>query len=482
MGRTSRIITSLGIVIAVGMLALPVLAAEPPRPLPFSTIEDTERTLIEKLLDSPHWPFRVFALRRLERFSGAERDALVRARLGDERWQVRCFALHVARRLAITIPDDSLAEELDGRVIRAALGHGFDVPAEHVEQSARQLMRTARVEDLLLGLEITASSEVEPLRKEAVRRTRRLIRNLDDALAVRYARRLARLVRAHPAPETAQQWSRWLAKRRGQLTLSAPAPVANGATSHRPLAAELDAEGFSRLVDYLDSLRQRDLEMVIVMDATSSMIPMVNEARAGVDTLIVFLDDISRTMRVGFVAYRDHDNEPVWEGHAFTSDVAEIRDFLFGVRITGGRDLPEAVYQGLAACAQLEWNRDATRQIVLVGDARPHDRDAYRLTGLLESYREAGVIVHAAHVPMRFNETYRASLTPPQARARQQEIAEHNVRTKEAFSEIARLGGGEKVSLRDAEDLVPAIMHLTINETWWPAFDEFYERYLELCR
>jgi hypothetical protein len=480
-GRIVRAIIGAGIVFAAVVVAAPVVAA-PPRAVPFDSMQDAERRLIDQLLSSEHWPFRVFALRRLERFSGEQRDALVREKVADGQWQVRCFALHVAHRLKITIPADALADETDGRVIRTALRHGFDVPPGQVEQAARQLMRTAKVDDLLLGLEITARSDVEALRAEAVRRTRRLIRNLDDALAVRYARRLGELVQAHPTPETAQEWHQWLKGRRGKITLAAAAPVGGGPQPQRPMAVDLDADAFSRLVDYLDSLQQRDLQMVIVMDATSSMIPMVNEARAGVDTLIVFLDDISRTMRLGFVAYRDHDNEPVWEGHPFTDDVSEIRDFLFQVRITGGRDLPEAVYEGLAACAQLDWNKTATRQIVLVGDARPHDRDGYRLTGMLESYHDAGVVVHAVHVPMRFDERYRAYMPPPAARAREEEIAEHNIRTVAAFEEIARLGGGEKISLRDAEGLVPAIMHLTIEETWWPAFDEFYALYLELCR
>jgi hypothetical protein len=33
-----------------------------------------------------------------------------------------------------------------------------------------------------------------------------------------------------------------------------------------------------------------------------------------------------------------------------------------------------------------------------------------------------------------------------------------------------------------ADELVPAVMHLTIEEAWWPVFDEFYEVYVTLCR
>ena len=52
----------------------------------------------------------------------------------------------------------------------------------------------------------------------------------------------------------------------------------------------------------------------------------------------------------------------------------------------------------------------------------------------------------------------------------------------DAFAEIARLGGGDKVRIDRAAELVPAMMHLTIEEAWWPAFDEFYALYLRLCR
>ena len=198
--------------------------------------------------------------------------------------------------------------------------------------------------------------------------------------------------------------------------------------------------------------------------------------------MILFLDDISRRTRVACIAYRDHDNKPVCEGHAFTTDVISVRDFLFDVRITGGHDLPEAVLEGLAACAKLEWNGSATHQIVLVGDARPHERDMYKIEGLLEQFASHGIVVHAAHVPMRMSSTYAAQGHPEAVEKRRLQIEEHNELTEASFREIAQLGGGDKVTLEKAGDLVPAIMHLTIDEAWWPEFDEFYEMYLDLCR
>ncbi len=61
-------------------------------------------------------------------------------------------------------------------------------------------------------------------------------------------------------------------------------------------------------------------------------------------------------------------------------------------------------------------------------------------------------------------------------------VEDHNPLTDKAFSEIARLGGGDKVTLEDSADLVPSIMHLTIEKDWWPPFDQFYDLYLDLCR
>ena len=218
------------------------------------------------------------------------------------------------------------------------------------------------------------------------------------------------------------------------------------------------------------------------MDATNSMRPMITEARVGVESLILFLDDITRTMRVAMIAYRDHDNEPVWEGERFTTDVETIRDFLFDLRITGGRDLPEAVLEGLTACVDLDWSPRATKQVVLVGDARPHDEDTYRIVELMDAFRNHGIAVHAVHVPMRMDAATAAQMPPDMRSSRQAEIDEHNELTAEAFGEIARLGGGERVTLLGADTLVASIMHLTIEPSWWPAFDEFYALYLELCR
>jgi hypothetical protein len=343
------------------------------------------------------------------------------------------------------------------------------------------LLRIKGIDELMLGLEIAAACEHEGIRADAVKRAGRLIQNMDDSIAALISRRLSTLLNAVPSPETAQQWQQWLHANRERLELAAP-DDGHSRTAAAPLIAQLDDEAFTRLLDYVGSLRQRDLDMVIVMDATSSMIPMINQARAGVDALILFLSDISREMRLAFIAYRDHDNPPAWDGHPFTSDVASIRNYLFSLRITGGADLPEAVLVGMNACAELKWNKKAERQIVLVGDAPPHAPEIYQVRALVESFRDAGITVHAVHVPMRHREEFLRSLRPERLAQEQEELEAYNATTGQVFAEIAEAGGGRKTQLNDASLLVPQIMHFTIEEAWRPVFDDFYGMYLRLCR
>jgi len=454
----------------------PVPAPAPPPPPPqrieWAKVNPRERQLIEELLASPDWPLRVFAMLRLERYGGEDVERAIRGRFKDDAWQVRCFALRQAAQMGYAIDDAELAGEDEPHVIRAAVRAGVEFDEAFLSAGAKKLMRMHDVELLLLGLEIAAASDIEELREEAQRRFIRIMENMDGMILARTSRRLAAIAGIVPAPSGVDEWTAWFRRHKGRIPLSPPVAEAGVKRLPPSLVAMLDIDAYMRLIDYLNFLKQRDLELVIVMDFTHSMLPMINQARAGVDSLIVFLNDISRTMRLGFVAYRDYDNEPVFEKHDFTQDVDSVRNFLFNVRITGGRDFPEAVLEGLTACGGLEWTEAASRQIIVVGDAPPHERDIYQVNNLVDSYRDREIMVHAVHVPMSYG-------SYPLSNAW---FDQYNSSTGATFAEIAHRGGGRKVELHEAEQLVPSVMHFALEESWWPVFDEFYRLYLESCR
>lgn len=438
---------------------------------------------MKQLLADPNWPIRVFGILRLERYSGPEPEQFVRGALADSAWQVRCFAIRTASRMQLEIDPEVFKDEMDPKVIRAALREGVALDEAQIKPHAMRLLKTRGIEELTLGLELAACCDDAEIRAEAEKRAARLIKNMDDSVALLISRRLALVVGIARPPDNGREWRAWLASKGDKITLAtADFTRKSFNRSSTPLITGMDDDAYTRLLDYLSSLKQRDLDLVIVMDATASMIPMVNQVRAGVDSLILFMGDISRNMRLAFVAYRDHDNEPIWDGHPFTTDITSIRKYLFDLRITGGADLPEAVLEGLTACEKLQWNGKAEREVVLVGDAPPHDEDMYQVMRLLQAMRDSGLTVNAVHVPMEYPEGMYARLTPPEAEERRAEQEKYNSDTARTFEQIADAGGGKKTELAAAETLVPSIMHFTIEEAWWPAFDEFYAVYLEMCR
>lgn len=467
---------------------LPTNSKQPqPMRTHWDEIEPGERDQTLAMLHLPDWPFRVFGLMRLERYFGDPVIRLLGNGIKDPQWQVRCFALRQAQRMDVPVTPSDLASETDARVLRAALRHGVAMPSTTIAPIARKLMRSQQFDDVMLSIELAALVDDVKLREDAAEVVRRLIVNMNDALAAYLGKRLSNVVGLREPMRTARQWQEWFNSVRGVVAFTAaPAafdPLAGTAFVHaEPIVAEMDSATFARLVDYLSALRQRDLDVVIAMDSTASMLPMISEARAGVDTLIQFMSDLSRTMRFGFVAYRDHDNPPVCEAHPLSDDIASIRNFLFRVRITGGADLPEAVLDGFEQCATMRFRETATRQIILVGDAPPHVADSARLLKLLEQFSEANITVHAAHVPMEYDPQFTAALSADQAAQQKRFLDDYNATTSKAFVEISSRGAGQFATLRRAEELVPAVMHFSIERAWWPVFDEFYELYLELCR
>ncbi|MGI9014946.1 MAG: vWA domain-containing protein [Phycisphaerales bacterium] len=434
------------------------------------------------MLTSDDWAYRAVALMRLARFEGEGVAQLANNALSDAAWQVRCFAIATAHQQGLTIAPEQFTNEDDARVLRTAVRFGYNVPEETLNAATTRLLRMRTVDALLLGIELGAASPSEGIRADASKRTGRLIANMSPQIAAMISRRLARVLQLDRAPATLIEWQRWAASQPRDYQLPRPQLRDQAQPS---LIALADAETFLQLRDYLGSLRQRDLEMVIVLDATNSMTPVIDAVKADVDALMLFLTDISSTMRLGLLAFRDHDNPGrLVEAHQFSTDLESLRNFLFGLATPGGATFPEAVLDGLAACRKFEWADAAEREIILIGDAPPHDKDGSEVRSLLEWYVQQGLSVHAVHVPMQWPNGYLASLTPTERNEREFWLSQYNINTRAVFADIALIGGGHLVELTDSSQntLVRSIMKLTIQPDFWPYFDAFYDVYLELCR
>ncbi|MCL2520348.1 MAG: VWA domain-containing protein [Spirochaetaceae bacterium] len=80
----------------------------------------------------------------------------------------------------------------------------------------------------------------------------------------------------------------------------------------------------------------------------------------------------SRTLRLAIVRYRDYPPaQYLTRTAAFSTDLASHNAFIRAIIAGGGGDIPEAVYEGLQAALQLDWQSDE-RIIIQIGDAPPH--------------------------------------------------------------------------------------------------------------
>jgi HEAT repeat protein len=149
---------------------------------------------------------------------------------------------------------------------------------------------------------------------------------------------------------------------------------------------------------HVEDLRRRGIDLVLVIDATGSMAPLIQATKRRLESVMVGLRRVVPDLRVRVVFYRDRGR-----GDAFltlasplTHDERLLEDFIACVPAGGGGDTAEAVLNGLsAAILKTRWRKKSQRIVLLFGDAPPHDSDL----ALIESTcLEFKGVVHAVDV------------------------------------------------------------------------------------
>lgn len=426
-------------------------------PIPFDKAEEFDLKQLQSLLGSKHWHYRVFGLLRLERFSGEGVKPFVLERLADEDWHVRCFAVRAAVRLGVEPPADALAKETDGRVVRLALRLGLPVDAAIVRRVSNQAMAARDIDTVMVGIEAAAASDDEQARKAAVRRIEALVKAMTDQAAVIVGGRLAEVLGLPATPATRFQWIEW-ARANGAIHLPKPKLITDQVKQElTPWVATIDRGTMGDIASYLDTLRAGETEITVAIDATGSMGHIIRRTLAEVDRLVLIFNDLAKSMRVAIVAYRDAEDKPVVEVMKMTDKINQARDFLSQLKAEGGGDVPESVKSGLEAAAKVGWKREAAmKQVIIIGDAPPHERDMPAIKEMVAKFDEQRIIVHTMVV----------GEFPP---------------TAQLFQQIAAAGKGRCVTLEDTDALAKLIMKLSVDLRVQLALDDFYDLYVKLC-
>lgn len=133
----------------------------------------------------------------------------------------------------------------------------------------------------------------------------------------------------------------------------------------------------------LDAIDPKNLvDVIFAVDATGSMKDDIELLR---EKLISRLQEKRKSfgdIRFGLLFYRDYGDSFNTRGlpvktFDFTRDLTEFSQNLNSIKIRGteGGDIPEAVYEALFACMDFyKWRDEATKKVILIGDAEPHPK------------------------------------------------------------------------------------------------------------
>lgn len=429
----------------------------PSRALELADAPEVERGALDRLLRGESWPRRAVAALRLERYGCGESQARLTQLLDDESWQVRSYALRTLARRGVEPPEGWLARQREPRLVRTALRYRCTMDGERLGRGVKALARSNDLKDKMLAAELGAISGDDELRELARTTARQVILRMGRAEAGAFSPRLA-LLTGQRDMRRHYEWQQWLMKRGRRFELQ---PAHAIGEDRRPVGssklAQLDAETFANLEEYMAKLSERELDLAIALDCTASMWGELAAAQGGIDDMVMFISDIVGSFRFGLVAYRDQKDDFETKMLDFTAEVEAVRSALWQLTAEGGGDHPESVYEALKVVfANLTWRADSTKVLAIVGDAPPHVGTGALCESIIQrAHGQAQVVTHA--------------------------IQAENKAVKH-FAEMAKAGGGRCVSLADDDTLIAEITGLTLGDRFEDEFREFFHIYLDLCR
>jgi hypothetical protein len=138
------------------------------------------------------------------------------------------------------------------------------------------------------------------------------------------------------------------------------------------------------LIDKIDNLLRKEIgksvDIVFCVDTTGSMTPYIDEVRRMLVAKVKAIVPSYREFRVGMVLFKDYNDEYLTRVIPFTRDLDLFQRNLNAIRVRGGGDIPEAVYEALYDGAdKFAWAAES-RLLILFGDAPPHPRPRGRIT------------------------------------------------------------------------------------------------------
>lgn len=183
-----------------------------------------------------------------------------------------------------------------------------------------------------------------------------------------------------------------------------------------------------------DAVQARRIEVVFVLDTTSSMTGLIETAKEKIWSIATTMSQAQPApeIEMGLVAYRDRGDAYVTRVVDLSPDLDTMYATLMQFAAVGGGDGPEDVNRALEdAVSRISWSQDPSvyQVVFLVGDAPPHMdyQDGRRYPDIVRTAAARGIVVNTIQCG---------------------EVAQ----TASHWTEIARLGNGRYMQVGQAGD------------------------------
>jgi len=142
-------------------------------------------------------------------------------------------------------------------------------------------------------------------------------------------------------------------------------------------------------------------QLVISFDTTGSMASCIARVKAVVNKTIQQLFEAVPNLEIAIIAHGDYcdtNSTYLMKSQDFTKNAASLVDFINKCGSTGGGDFPEAYEYVLhKARTNLSWRDTASKAMIMIGDATPHE-PTYHLNTLKLDWRVEARLLNDANI------------------------------------------------------------------------------------
>jgi Ca-activated chloride channel family protein len=146
-------------------------------------------------------------------------------------------------------------------------------------------------------------------------------------------------------------------------------------------------------------LKGPPVDIVFVLDVTSSMRAEMNGVKSGIQRFVTALTSRGFDAQVGLIAFGDRflpGGEPrllQFDGSPLTRNLEKFRSEVSTLRLVNGGDPPESSLDAVVLATHLPFRREAAKVLLLITDAPPHvpDRETKTIDAAATRLRKAGI-------------------------------------------------------------------------------------------